>query len=144
MNKLRLLTLLIATLFLTTLASCSKDEDAEPSKRQLLTAHEWTGSEVYNDGFKLPDEASPLDIKSVKLKFKDDRTFTATYRDNGNPQSLEGLWDLKDDGTKMDFPFLNLPGEDSDIKRLTENNFDVSTTTEINGTVTAIELRFVR
>lgn len=144
MNKLRLLTLLFTALFFITLSSCSKDDDVEPGKRQLLTAHEWVGSAVYSNGYKAPDDGA-LEVKSIKLNFKEDRTFTATYRYNGVPQTEEGLWDLKDNNTKINFPFLNQPGEDSDVMRLTDSNFDVSTVyTLSDGTKQSVELRFVK
>ncbi|MBF9254636.1 hypothetical protein I2I11_15130 [Pontibacter sp. 172403-2] len=148
MNKLRLLTFLFTALFLTTLASCSKDDDAEPSKKQLLTAHEWVGSDIYVNGTKQTGnpylQENLFDINTVKLNFKDDRTYTATFRVNGTPQTQDGIWELYDNDTKLNLPFLNEPGDTTDIKRLTENNLDISTSFEENGTPITVELRFVK
>ncbi len=146
MNKLRFLSFLFAAFFLITLSSCDKDDDEEvaPNKSALLTAHAWQGNTVYLNGIKAPDDAIRLEIKTIKLNFTNDRTFTATYRDSGVPQTVEGLWDLQDNTMKMNFPFLNDPGEYSEVTRLTANNFDVSVVyTTQNGAKQAIELRFV-
>ncbi|WP_347159342.1 hypothetical protein [Pontibacter chitinilyticus] len=147
MNKFRLLSYLFAALFLVTLFSCNNNDDnsVAPDKNQLLTAHPWKGDALYLNGYKVDNNSTALDISSFKVTFKDDRTYSATYDYNGSTQSEQGLWDLKENNTKMNFPFLNEPGELSDVTRLTENNFDVSTIFTLDdGTKQAVELRFVK
>ncbi len=145
MNKLKLLFFVFAALAFTSLSSCKKEDDAEPSKRDLLTAQTWRGDKLYMNGREITNDPYILeysiDIKSVKLTFTKDRTYTATYTIGGEKESESGTWDFLNNEQQIDFPFM---GEKADIKRLTKDNFDISSTFEEDGQKFTLEMRFIK
>ena len=94
MKNFRLITLLLLTVFATTLASCDKDEDKEPSKTDLLTAELWTGNSVYVNGrdeSKFLRDSLQFDIRQLTTKFEKNGEYRETYG-----RTLLGTWELID------------------------------------------------
>ncbi|MFD2245296.1 hypothetical protein [Pontibacter ruber] len=145
MNKFRLLSFLFAAFMLLTLASCGKDDDAEPSKRDLLTAQTWRGDKLYIDGVEATNNPYVIDyfidIKGTTLKFEKDRTYTAIYTVGDEKETESGTWDLKNNDQQIAFAFLS---QDTDIKRLTKDNLDIAATFEEDGEKITIEMRFIK
>lgn len=92
----KLLTFLFALLLVTSITSCSKDDDG-PSRRNLLTAGEWKGHSVYwGDREVTGDlqefEESPYDITQFSYKFDKAGTYLVTY----DSRISNGTWELVD------------------------------------------------
>ncbi|MCX2741614.1 hypothetical protein [Pontibacter anaerobius] len=81
MNKLKLLTFLFASLLMLTLVSCSKDDDADLSKMDLLTGGEWTGHQFWTSGMNVTDQLVEFGYKVAKSKanFSKDGSYTMKY-----------------------------------------------------------------
>jgi hypothetical protein len=145
MNKIKFFYFLLATMLMFSLVSCDKDDDKEPSNRDLLTAQTWRGDKLYINGREATNEPfimeNYLDIKKTKLKFEKDRAYTATYTVGDETGTESGTWDFKNNEQQIDFAFLS---DKTDIKRLTRDNLDISATFEENGNKVTIEMRFVK
>ncbi|MBC5992376.1 hypothetical protein [Pontibacter cellulosilyticus] len=139
MNKIKLLTFLFATLIITTLTSCDKDDDKEPSRTALLTDPTWQGNRAFIDG---QDVTSFIDIDNTSFKFKTNGTYdivltgtseNGTWEFTNNEQKL-----LLDKGTDSELPV--------DILRLTDANLDLKWTQEDEdtGEMYTVELRFIK
>lgn len=124
-NFLRTLLLLVSSLaFLT---ACDKgNETAEPNKKDVLVAHEWKGDQVFINSINvaaIPGVGSNADtFKTLRLSFKEDNTYTATFSVRGQQQSFDGAWQLNSDETKLTLEMLG----EFDLVTLTENNLDVT------------------
>jgi hypothetical protein len=94
MNRLRLLSFLFVALVMSTLTSCSKDDDAAPSPQALLTAKEWQGNKYLIDG---QDMSSFLDIDQMYWKFNSNGTYT--MRVDGDSET--GTWELTSNNQKL-------------------------------------------
>ena len=139
MNKIKLLTFLFATLIISTLSSCDKDDDKEPSRTALLTDPTWQGNRAFIDG---QDITSLIDIDNTSFKFKTNGTYdvvlsgtaeNGTWEFTNNEQKL-----LLDKGTDGELPV--------DILRLTDSNLDIKWTEEDEdtGEMYTVELRFIK
>jgi hypothetical protein len=131
--KTKYLPLLLSALFtLALFSSCSRDKKDEvaPSKTELLVAHAWQGDRVLMMGLDVTESgAIPQDvpdIRTLRLTFKDDKTYMAQSEDI----NFEGEWRFNEDESKIYFDFLGL-GE-VDVKELTHNNLDLSTSVSKN------------
>jgi hypothetical protein len=132
MNTKYLPLLLTALITLTLFSSCSRDkkEEVAPSKTKLLVAHEWQGDRVLMMGIDVTESgAIPQDVpdvRTLRLAFKEDQTYIAQSEDI----TFEGEWRFNEDETKIYFDFLGL-GE-VDVKNLTDDNLDLSTSVSKN------------
>lgn len=89
MNKQRLLLFFCALLLPVFLVSCGDDDDDDVSPNvSFLTAGEWTGNAIYQDGEDITDEVFELgfDVTKYNLKFNRD----GTYQDRYPGQSFPG------------------------------------------------------
>jgi len=140
MNKLRLLTILFATLFLTTLASCSKDDDAEPSKTTLLTSKTWVANQVLVDSINRTNEFD-FDIQSIKYTFEERGVYLYTY--NGSVSN--GTWEFTDNETKILFDKGTSYEASSDLVKLSSTSLTLSSkvTNPANGITFIYEIRYL-
>ena len=127
------------------LASCDDDEDnPEPTKTDLLVAHEWQGDRVLvagSDVSSLPEIKNMLlDIKSTRLTLRRDGTYTAVYEQAGSTQTTVGTWEFKENETIIYFDLLG----DLQIKNLTTTNMDLIATVNRDNTTFDAEVRFVK
>ncbi len=123
--KLNNLLILFSLLFVfATLSSCDKDDNA-PTKTDMLVAHEWKGSRVLVAGLDVSDRPEVkemlLDIKTLRLTFNRNGSYTATYTDKSGNRTTTGGWKLTDNETKLS---IDLLGE-LDIKNFTHTNLDM-------------------
>lgn len=140
--KLPILLLMLAVTVL--FSACDKDEDAEPTKTDLLVADEWKGERILVNGIDVSSrpeiKSMLLDIKSTTLTLRRDGTYTAVYDQNGTNQTTTGAWSFKADETIL---FIDLLG-DLQLKTLTSNNLDLIRTVEQNGVSYDAEVQFVK
>lgn len=119
--------LLVALFTFPLLFACNRhdDEEVEPSKSEMLTAHVWQGDKVMMMGIDVTkNEAIPPDapdVRTMKLTFKPNNTYIA----ESDAFTFEGEWKFNEDETKIYFDFLSL-GE-VDIKELSNNNLHLGT-----------------
>ncbi|MBF9254637.1 hypothetical protein I2I11_15135 [Pontibacter sp. 172403-2] len=126
-NFLRTMLLLFCSLVLLT--ACDKDEEEtipEPTKKDLLTAHDWRGDQVLVNDINvaaIPGVGSnAATFKTMLLSFREDNTYTASFTVSGQPQSFDGTWQFNADETRITLEMLG----DFDITTLTEDNFNVA------------------
>lgn len=137
--------LLFILIALFSLAACSKKGDPKPkTQTDLLVAHEWRGDQVQVNGIDVsarPEVTSQIGhIKTVRLKFNADGTYTATFTNNIGAQTQTGKWSFNQDKTKLTF---ELYGE-VEVKRLTENNLDLTAKIPFQGVLFNAEVMFVK
>lgn len=145
MIKRNIYTFLIPLLFLLIFSGCGKDGDPSPTtKTDLLVANEWKGDQVQVNGIDVsnrPEVTGQIgQIKTVRLKFNRDGTYTAVFTTAMGPQTQNGNWSFNEDETKLTF---ELYGE-TDIKTLTENNLDLTAKIPFQGVVFNAEVMFVK
>ncbi|WP_162426998.1 DUF4923 family protein [Pontibacter pudoricolor] len=139
MKKLKFLSYLIATLLMVTTVSCDDDDDdALPNNTSLLTASEWTGDKVYFQGMDVTNNPlSPIDVKSVKITFKSDGTYSGQIEG----VSKSGTWEFNQTETQI---IMDKDTNDeliADIKRLTSTEFWAEG--DFAGVGEDVEIRFV-
>jgi hypothetical protein len=144
MKILRLPLLLIVLAFSFLFTACDDDEDTEPTKTDLVVAHEWKGERILVNGIDVSSrpeiKSMLLDIKSTTLTLRRDGTYTAVYDQNGSTQNAEGSWSFKENETIL---FIDLLG-DLQIKTLTSSNMDLIRTVQQNGVSFDAEVQFVQ
>lgn len=144
MNLLRLPFLLLMLAATVLFTSCKDDEDPEPTKTDLVVAHEWKGNRIMVNGMDVSNrpeiKSMLLDIKSTTLTLRRDGTYTATYEQNGTPQTTTGNWNFKENETIIYFDLLG----DLQIKTLTDTNMDLIATVEQNGISFDAEVQFIK
>ena len=144
MNILRLHFLLLILAATALFTSCKDDEDPEPTKTDLVVAHEWKGNRILVNGLDVSNRPEIknmlLDIKSTTLTLRRDGTYTATYEQNGTPQTTTGNWSFKENETIIYFDLLG----DLQIKTLTDTNMDLIATVEQNGITFDAEVQFIK
>ncbi|GGG02457.1 hypothetical protein [Pontibacter amylolyticus] len=125
------------------LVSCDKD-DPEPTKTDLVVAHEWQGERVLVNGFDVSDRPEIkdmlLDIKSTRLTLRRDGTYTAVYDQAGTSQTTTGTWEFKENETIIYFDLLG----DLQLESLTTTNMDLITTVNRNNTSFDAKVQFVK
>lgn len=130
--KLKNLKFLFFLLFaLTTFTACKddkEDDDVAPSKKEMIIAHEWKGDKVFVKDINVEDipgaGTNAQTFKTLRISFKEDNTYIATFDVNGQQQNFDGTWGLNADETVITLEMFG----DLQIKQLTETNFDVTTT----------------
>lgn len=138
MKNVRLITLLLLSLFILILPSCDKDEDKEPSKTDFLTAGVWTGNSVYVQGQDVTQflrDSAQFEIKDLSTRFDKNgeyretfgRTVVGTWEFINNEQSI-----LFDKGTTNEYSVK--------VTKLTASDFYYEQ--DFQGT--PFEFRFVR
>ncbi|MBD1395821.1 lipocalin family protein [Pontibacter sp. JH31] len=144
MNILKISFLLLMAVFSLTLSACEKDKDTEPTKTDLIVAHEWKGDRVTVNGFDVSDrpeiKSMLLDIKSTTLTLRRDGTYTAVYTQNGVPQNTTGTWTFKENETILYFDLLG----DLQIISLTGSNMSLFKTVTQGNTTYDAEVHFVK
>ncbi|HSB91823.1 MAG TPA: lipocalin family protein [Flavitalea sp.] len=138
--------LMIFSLCIAVLASCSKndDNDKEPTPSQLLTNVAWkydnAGIDANGDGTidtALPDGTIEDCDKDNTYTFMDDGTGTmdegATKCDGSSPQTVPFNYSLNSNGTVINFPDTVISGISGDvsIKKLTATQLVLSKSIEI-------------
>jgi hypothetical protein len=140
--RLRYLLLFIALPLL--FFSCKKDKDTEPTKTDLVVAHEWRGERVLVNGLDVSNRQEIkdmlLDIKSTTLTLRRDGTYTAVYDQAGSTQTTTGTWTFKEDETIIYFDLLG----DLTIKNLTTTNMDLIANINRDGMAFNAEVQFVK
>ena len=82
-------------MLLLSLISCRDEETIAPSKTDLLTSGEWTGTSIYHNGEDITHvimSTEDFDIRNVKIKFYKG----GTYEDNNNGIISNGKWEFAD------------------------------------------------
>lgn len=144
MNLLRLRILLLFLASSLFFSSCDKDKDTEPTKTDLVVAHEWKGERVLVNGIDVsarPEiQSMLLDIKSTTLTLRRDGTYTATYVQAGKSQTTTGTWEFRENETIIFFDLL----DELRIERLTADNMDLEATVDQNGRTFNAMVQFVK
>jgi hypothetical protein len=145
MSKLRLLTFLFATLLVTSLSGCSKDDDDnEPSKRDLLTAGQWTGVSIWaygQDISKMFIEELNYDIQKNIVKYDKAGTYADTYE----RMTLSGTWEFTDNEQFILFDKGTDDEYTSRIIKLTSTELHIEQTLEFEEEESVtLEIRFSR
>ncbi|MHC2993467.1 hypothetical protein OB13_18505 [Pontibacter sp. HJ8] len=124
--------------------ACDDDDDTEPTKTDLVVAHEWKGERILVNGLDVSSrpeiKSMLLDIKSTVLTLRRDGTYTAVYDQNGSSQTATGSWSFKENETIL---FIDLLG-DLQLKTLTNSNMDLIRTVQQNGVSFDAEVQFVQ
>lgn len=102
MKSLKFSTLLLASLFIVSLSSCGKEEDDDispvvSSNLVLLTAGEWTGSTVFNNGedqTTVFEESNQFNLSNYAAVFERDGSYTEFYE---NETIADGVWEFRND-----------------------------------------------
>lgn len=120
---------LVCFLSLSFLVSCDDDEDeAEPSNTERLTNGKWQGDQILLNGINAASipgvGANANSFKTLVLQFNEDNTYTAMFTVNGQAETTTGDWQFNSTQTTLT---LDMLGE-LDIKNLTDQNLDVTTT----------------
>lgn len=134
MIRTKFLSLLFSFLFITSLVSCSKeDEEVISPNVSLLTNGAWTGSAVFSGNQDVTQNLQNFNITKYTAKFDRDGTYVETYE--GQPLT-EGNWEYMNDERVILFD----KGTDDEysvvISKLTSN--------ELNYLQSGFELRLTR
>jgi hypothetical protein len=144
MNTLRLRFVIFLAVASFLLPSCKKDKDAEPTNTDLVVANEWKGDRVLVNGIDVSNrpeiKSMLLDIKSTRLALRRDGTYTATYNQDGDPQTTNGNWTFKENETIIYFDLLG----DLQIISLTSGTMNLYKTVTQSGTSFEAEVHFVK
>ncbi|WP_276496145.1 hypothetical protein [Pontibacter litorisediminis] len=126
---------LVLLLSLNLLISCSDDDDdaqPEPTNTELITAGEWKGDKVLLNSIDvaaIPGVGeNATTFQTLRLNVREDKTYTATFLASGQQQTYEGSWSFNSNETKITLENLG----EMDIKRLTMENMDLTTTISID------------
>ena len=152
MKKLSLFSSLFTLLLLVSITACKKEDDKEPSKTDLITAHSWQGEQVLvlgTDAASNPFFSSLLpDITTMTLTFNRNGTYSASYVDNGQTIPISGNWEFRDNETSIFFDLLTSFGlnETLTIKELSADKLQFSTTVTVPGFPTSlpVDIHFVK
>ncbi|RIJ41954.1 DUF5004 domain-containing protein [Pontibacter oryzae] len=112
------------------LVSCDddSDEDAEPSKTEMLTTGKWKGDKILLNGINAASipgiGANASSFQTLVLEFKNDNTYLATFTVEGQTETTSGNWQFNSAQTTLT---LDMFGE-LNVKNLTDQNLDVTTT----------------
>ncbi|WP_114783254.1 hypothetical protein [Botryobacter ruber] len=130
---------LFLVLLLLSFSACQKEEDKEPSKTDMITAHSWQGEQVLVLGTDVA--TNPLfsgllpDITTMTLTFNRNGTYNASYVENGQTIPVSGNWEFRDNETSVFFDLLTTFGlnETLSLKELSADKLQFSTTVNIAG-----------
>lgn len=142
----KLLPYLFALLLVAGLSSCGKDDDKdkEPTKRDLLTAGEWTGQAIYifgNDASQLFIDQLGYDITKNKVKYDK----AGTYVDSYERRSVNGTWEFTNDEQSLIFDKGTSDENTVRIVRLTATEFYIEQIIEFEDEdPLPLEIRFTR
>src|SRR5688500_12357218 len=121
MKKLQLLFFLLFSIATLSLTSCDDDDkEDEPSRRELLTAGEWTAFSVYRGGQDITPllMAGGVNVSDVKITFVDNRTYVLDFEGDKMP----GTWEFTDNEQKL---LLNKGITNAEVTA-SINNLDIS------------------
>lgn len=139
----KLLTFLFALLLVTSMTSCDKDKDKEPTNRDLLTSANWTGHSVWaygNDISELFLDELGYDIKKNIVKFDK----AGTYVDSYERRSLNGTWEFADNDKSIIFDKGTGDEYKASVLMLTDKELRMEQTLETEDGDLTLEFRFTR
>ncbi|MBX0335301.1 hypothetical protein K3G39_18860 [Pontibacter sp. HSC-14F20] len=139
----KLLTFLFALLLVTSMTSCDKDKDKEPSNRDLLTAEKWTGHSFWAFGNDISDlflEQLNYDIKKNTVKFDK----AGTYVDSYERTSISGTWEFANDDKSIIFDKGTEDEYTATVLLLTDKELRMDQTVETEEGPLTLEVRFTR
>lgn len=140
----KLLTFLFALLLVTSMTSCDKDEDKEPSNTDLLTANTWTGNSLWAFGNDISDlflEELGYDIKKNTVKFDK----AGKYVDSYERSSLNGTWEFADNDKSIIFDKGTEDEYTAKVLILTNTELRLEQTLEFeDDEPVALEVRYTR
>ncbi|NDK57363.1 lipocalin family protein [Pontibacter fetidus] len=114
------LMLLLSFAFVT--ASCSKSEDPQPSKEELLTEKTWKISRIMRDDQDVTYQPDMLQMRSVRAQYQSNGTYTETTTSN----TRIGTWRLIGNTLIL---FQGTPNEENwNIDALTEGSLQLTST----------------
>ncbi|MFD2515854.1 hypothetical protein ACFSRY_18425 [Pontibacter locisalis] len=152
MRRFKHLFFLLLVITLVPMTSCDDDDDdVEPSRMDLLTAGEWSGFAIFVNGadvtdFLASDEDEPIDVRTWKLKFNNDGTYTIRG-DGVDPSPLQGEWEFTNNEQAIILEG-DSPGDTQtvEINKLTSSELFLNMTLEDEDSGTSIdgEIRFRR
>ncbi|MCX2739123.1 DUF5004 domain-containing protein [Pontibacter anaerobius] len=126
-NYILYLILFLSVNFLVSCDDDDDDKDPEPSKTELITSGEWKGDKVLLNNIDvaaIPNIGeNATTFQTLRLTFKEDKTYTAIFQAQGDEQSFGGNWEFNADETKVTLDTLG----ELDIKTLTQDNLDLTT-----------------
>ena len=139
----QLLTFLFALLLVTSMTSCDKDKDKEPSQRDLLTSSSWKGESVWAYGSDISglflDELG-YDVKKNTVKFDK----AGTYVDSYERRSLNGTWEFADNDKSIIFDKGTEDEYKASVLMLTDKELRMEQTLETEDGDLTLEFRFIR
>ena len=122
----------ILLLSVNLLVSCDDDDEEEtapePTKTEQLVDGDWVGDKVFINRINLADYpgigSNAQTFQSLRIDFADDKTYVATFNNDGQEERVEGTWELNEDETMLTMGgFGELKVDD-----LTNDKLNVSTT----------------
>ncbi|MCB0488751.1 MAG: lipocalin family protein [Cyclobacteriaceae bacterium] len=123
MKHINYLFLSATLLGVTLLSSCSKDDEPNLSRTELLTQKPWklTQTAIVGFGGEPPESTAADDIYT----FSADGAYTfdegASKEDAGDPQTITGTWEFLEDETKIRISYSGIT--------LTQDIIELSTST---------------
>lgn len=140
----KLLTFLFALLLVTSMTSCDKDKDKEPSQRDLLTSSTWKGESLWAFGRDISDlynDEIGYDIKKNTVKYDK----AGTYVDSYERLSLNGTWEFADNEKTIIFDKGTEDEYKASVLMLTDKELRMEQTLEASdGSTLSLEVRFIR
>jgi hypothetical protein len=144
MRRNILFTLILFFLTFILFTACSKKNDPNVSKTDMLVAQEWKGDQVMVNGIDVAGRQEVIaeigQIKTVRIKFDKNGSYKATYTNNQGDQTETGTWAFNDNQTMMTF---DLYGEVT-VVRLTNKNLDFLDKIPFQGTMFDAEVKFIK
>lgn len=141
MSKLKLAHYLLVMLAITTLASCDKDDDAEPSNKGHLTSKAWKGAKITlnesNFTQYFADEVG-YDIKNNTITYKGDGTYSDTY----GRTTTSGNWEFALNETELVYDKGTEDEFTMQISKLNKDSLIISQTQYIDGDKVTLKLHY--
>ncbi|WP_125185466.1 lipocalin family protein [Botryobacter ruber] len=134
MKKILLNPFLFFILILISFTGC-KDDEVEPSRRDMLTGGTWNGTAVYSQGTDITESAknSGFDITKNTLRFDTNGNYTDTY----DGSSDTGTWEFAENESKL---LLDKNTSNEQLATISQLNANTLNVTFSSG----LELRYTR
>ncbi|PKV75860.1 hypothetical protein [Pontibacter ramchanderi] len=125
------------------MTSCDKDDDKEPSQRDLLTSSAWKGEAIMANGRDISDiyyEEIGYDIKKNTVKYDK----AGTYVDSYERMSLSGTWEFANNDKSIIFDKGTEDEYTAKVLKLTNSELQLENAFEIDGDTYYIEVWYNR
>lgn len=139
----KLLTFLFALLLVTSMTSCDKDKDKEPTNKDILTSSIWKGESIWAYGSDISDfyyDEIGYDIKKNTVKYDKAGTYVDTYE----RLSWNGTWEFADNDKSIIFDKGTDEEYTASVLMLTDKELRMEQTIETEDGPITMEVRFIR